>query len=481
MKTARIILTSALAAMCLTGCGKWLDVSPVDEISKENMYKTPEGFYNVLNGIYQDLGSQELYGKNLTWGAMEAWAKEYSLNQEVGAHESLLSFQNLEYGDRGAVSFGKTVWIGAYKDIARANEFMQSCSEKPEDFFHYGETEKKVLMGEALAIRAMLHFDILRIFAQSPAVEGENDKAYVPYVETYPSKVNPPVKTSEVLSKIAADLAEAAELVGAYDTLEVNRSFVLGASSRFSESVKPEWGRFYSLRGTHLNYYAIRLLQARVALYAGDYGHAAEYAGEIKKLVDDKATSLATSGSISASPKIMTEALFAFYDNKLIEHTRDWFDRTNTQVLRVEDPGIFTAIKTDKRSSIVSNGVFTIFNEDKNGSDTEYIPAIRMSEAYFILAEALANTDRLTEAITVFNVLMKQRGITSASYQMPKDADLEAFYKYLITDARKEFPCMGQNIFMYKRLNIPVQYSNGDSPETKGRLVIPIPDTESAI
>lgn len=220
--------------LILPGCNKWLDISPVDEISKKDMYSSTEGFYNVLNGIYQDLGSTSLYGQNLSWGAMEAWSRGYELNSGWSSHETFVSLRDLKYSDDDVMALGRTVWLGLYKNIARANEFIQSCQEKEDGFFRYGAMEKNLMMGEALALRAYLHFDLLRIFGQSLAKDAEGrDDAYIPYVTEYPSRVNPPLKSSEVMELIKTDLAKAAKYVGAYDTLDVNRSYALGQPTGF--------------------------------------------------------------------------------------------------------------------------------------------------------------------------------------------------------------------------------------------------------
>ena len=483
MKYLYVILPALLLA--LQGCNKWLDISPVDEISKGDMYGSTDGFYNVLNGIYQDLGSANLYGQNLSWGAMEAWGRGYSLKSSVSSHETYIALRDLDYTDDGVISLGRTVWLGLYKDIARANEFLQSCEEKDDDFFRYGTVEKHLMMGEALALRAYLHFDLLRIFAQTRAEGAEGrDDAYIPYVEEYPSRVNPPLSSSEVMEKIKRDLKQAADYVSEYDTLNAsNRSYVLGSNYRFSSSYEPEWGRFYSQRGCRLNYFAIRALQARVALYDGDYENAKKFAQEILDLVDDKELSLASSSTLSSNPKMMDETLFAFYYDNLIEATQDWFLYTNSQALYVEDYANFTAISSDRRVNLLDSYrlCLAIYNEDKNGDATGYIPAIRLGEVYYIMAEALANTDDVAGAVTMFNTFLKGRGISSATYQIPTDADYDAFYDYLLDDARKEFAGLGQNIFLFKRLNVPIRYSGGDMTTVVGELVMPVPDTESAI
>ena len=41
-----------------------------------------------------------------------------------------------------------------------------------------------MIWGEALALRALFHFDIMRLFA--PSMETDDGKKYIPYVDSYP-------------------------------------------------------------------------------------------------------------------------------------------------------------------------------------------------------------------------------------------------------------------------------------------------------
>lgn len=46
------LVSVAFAAMTLTSCSDWLNVSPSDEIKEEYLFSTGDGFRTALNGIY---------------------------------------------------------------------------------------------------------------------------------------------------------------------------------------------------------------------------------------------------------------------------------------------------------------------------------------------------------------------------------------------------------------------------------------------
>ena len=69
MRKYRYISMVLLAVMGLTSCNKWLDVNPKDKIVDESLFSDYRGFRNSLNGIYQEMVSPELYGRELSWRA----------------------------------------------------------------------------------------------------------------------------------------------------------------------------------------------------------------------------------------------------------------------------------------------------------------------------------------------------------------------------------------------------------------------------
>ncbi len=74
---------------------------------------------------------------------------------------------------------------------------------------------KNLIHGEALALRALFHFDILRTFA--PSMEADDGKAYMPYVDLYPVISTTYYPNVEILKKIENDLIKARDLVAMCD------------------------------------------------------------------------------------------------------------------------------------------------------------------------------------------------------------------------------------------------------------------------
>ena len=60
-----IILSLFLA---LTACNDWLNVSPKTDMKAEDLFSTEAGFRDALIGVYALMATDNLYGKNLSFG-----------------------------------------------------------------------------------------------------------------------------------------------------------------------------------------------------------------------------------------------------------------------------------------------------------------------------------------------------------------------------------------------------------------------------
>lgn len=61
----------------LAGCSDFLDVVPKDKQTAEQLYSTKAGFYTAVNGIYNRLSSEDLYGGKMSWEAIDIMSKRY--------------------------------------------------------------------------------------------------------------------------------------------------------------------------------------------------------------------------------------------------------------------------------------------------------------------------------------------------------------------------------------------------------------------
>ena len=109
-----------------------------------------------------------------------------------------------------------------YESIGYVNNVLRNLERKSENSMHY----YKLYKGEALGLRANLHFDLLRLFA--PHVGSKPNAQGIPYVTIYEVAVSPFRTVSEVYDLVIKDLKEAELLLQEDETLLVYpRKFVL--------------------------------------------------------------------------------------------------------------------------------------------------------------------------------------------------------------------------------------------------------------
>ena len=77
VKKSLNILVLTLAATTFTGCSDWLDYTPKDKTTEAQQFSSRAGFYSAVNGVYNDLSSNSLYGNTLSYGAIDLMSQRY--------------------------------------------------------------------------------------------------------------------------------------------------------------------------------------------------------------------------------------------------------------------------------------------------------------------------------------------------------------------------------------------------------------------
>ena len=71
-----------MTALAFTSCNNWLDVTPQGEVEGEDLLTNEKGYNAALNGIYYNLTSTTLYGKELSYGMMDVLAQYWDLSSK---------------------------------------------------------------------------------------------------------------------------------------------------------------------------------------------------------------------------------------------------------------------------------------------------------------------------------------------------------------------------------------------------------------
>ena len=459
-----------LTSVVLTACNDWLDVQPRSQVEDTELFKTESGYKEALAGIYSSMVSSSTYTKELTYGFIgilgQEWDYFYSAQYDDAA--------KYDYDAAFPTNFIRGIWQKNYEGSANTNNLLKHIDENKKLF---STDNHDVMKGEALALRAFLHFDLLRCFGVSYAVNP--DQPSIPYSTALSYRVFPQLKVHEVAESVMEDLKAAEELLLKSDPIVTGRTITESDDNGYLLN-----------RQMHLNYYAVKAMEARVYMWMGDYNNALEAADVVIK---SNAFSWATVANLQAGydRSLATEQLFALNNLTLKADIADQFFADDSQysfaVTRDRLLEYFENATQDYRytflfksgTSTHANNRYLTKYDQPAGNDTYYrykMPLIRLPEMYLIKCEAQYRLNKQEEALQTVNILRKARNLPALA-AWPADFDMAVIQEY-----RRELIGEGQLFFLYKRLNRQmVQYSDVDVVETKSyTFPLPITETEAA-
>lgn len=473
-----ISLVAGLLIFQALSCKKFLQVQPRDYMFEEEVFSTKKGVESALNGVYQSLSDSLLYGSMLTMDAMENMAQYYYAPDG----KFWISLKDFNYDDPFfAKPLFSNIWKHAYVSILQINNF---CAQLENPSFHViGSDERDILLGEAYAVRAFLHFDQLRLFG--PIYATKPDGKAIPYVSKAGAEIQPLLAASNVITKILQDLNSALVL------LEKDPVRTKGAN----KIVLPTVGQsidYFSNRHRRMNYFAVKTLQARVLLYAGKNAEAWNVANSVL-LAQEAFFPWTTEQKMVADPVFSSESLFGIENKKIYDFHRQLFSPLlgdnyiyTPKPLRLD--AIYDPSSTDLRLKywfkigVEGNKAYNVFIKYSDVSITEgtiryYQPLIRKSELYLIAAETAPT---LEQGYFYLNSLRLNRGLTPVNFE-PLSTRIDLL-EVIQDEYQREFIGEGQTFFMFKRFNLAMLpavtgLGNVDMNETK--YVVPLPEDET--
>lgn len=478
-------LITIITICTLASCSKWLDVTPASEVSKDALFSTEDGFKEAVNGLYGRLTKEDLFGRELTAGTIDALAQNYStdVNDPWRYRQTML----YNFRDQYFMERRDAIWKGLYNVIANANLILENVDEK-KGLFKDGNYA--LVKGEALAMRAYCHFDALRLFAESYLV-NKNGKG-IPYTTTFSNQTPQLYKVEDAVNMVIKDLLEAKELLQA-DPIRMP-GYKVGYPQSDTATEADASDLFLQERRHRLNYYAVCGELARVYLYKDDKAAALENAKEViesAKFPFTKATDFLNPDDEKKDRILYNELIFGIYANNAEGTLRDVIDNgiTALYVQPSECRNIYEVGGVgaedyrfkqwfEERSS-AAGSYLRVMKYTRDGDANLHnlmLPAIRLSEMYYIAAECTFDNDPAT-AWGYFNTVRLNRGIGVNL----SDPSRTVFMNELVKEARKEFFSEGQLFYMYKRLNMNIAGPQGSTISAGNRVfVLPFPDDEIA-
>lgn len=465
----------------MVSCDSWLEVKPYDKISEGELQKSEEGYQKMLNGIYIDLNSDALYGQSLSVEMIEVMGGAYAIGTDNSVWGNYKDLSNYQYGTEYWRNRLDQTWNKAYALILNCNKILENIDQN-QDLFTGGNYY--AVKGEALALRAMLHFDMLRLFG--PVYAKDSDKKAIPYYNKQTNSPEPILTAKEVAEKVVADLEEARILL-ANDPVKTEGTLMSGSQDGTSN--------FMRYRALRLNYYAVEALLARVNLYMGNKTEAFKYATDVIKTADQGIFPFVDKSLVIGSPAdpdriFSSEVLFALTNTSRSKIHKNFYDpsRLPNYVFRMDNNLMSNIVYGGAattggyqddyryRANWIATGINRYFYKYSdmvaNGSiQNTMIPMIRLGEMFLIAAES--QSDNLANGVQYVNALRRNRGVANLQTLTP---DLLK-YEYI-----RELYGEGQLFYLYKRLNSDIITSSNANKNPKASdliFVVPLPDSET--
>ena len=277
MKKKLIYIIILIACM---GCNDWLDVQPRTEMKEEAIFQTEDGFKEALIGVYIQLASTNLYGKNTSMHFTELLANVWYPEQNSSKVE--YNITKWKYENAEVEELIENIWKAYYRSIVHLNDILGHI-DAAEAIFSYGNYE--LIKGEALGLRGFLHLELLRLFGPIPD-ETADAKPAIPYAEAMSKdpRLFQTLTYRQVCEKIIRDLNAAEELLKNEPIVHSEATYLNSPdhwiwNSDYKENKPQDEWQFY--RQVRFNYYAVKGAKARFYHWIGDTDNALKYANEV--------------------------------------------------------------------------------------------------------------------------------------------------------------------------------------------------------
>ncbi|UZR94551.1 RagB/SusD family nutrient uptake outer membrane protein [Chondrinema litorale] len=436
-----LLITSFLGVF--TSCSEdYLEPSLEQAATIDSGISTSEEAASVVNGTYDILNDYQYYGREfVVYGSVrsdDAFSNANSGRFDEQGNFNLTS-SNTDEDD----------WAHPYQVIANANLVINAGLEDDAEINH--------TVGQAYALRALAHMDLLKFFGQQ-YVSGSSNLG-VPYITENATGVSYPERNTidEVWQYVGDDLNTALELM----------SEDLNASTPIELTT---WGVYGIL--------------SRFYLFTEDYDNLIE--------VSEKILNSGEFSIISESGVISSWESGDVTDNSLFELNLNSQDASSTNsIAHIYQEGSYGDVEvtgdlydiyedSDIRKSLLALTVegtdttYRMVGKYPNSLGTDNIKVIRYEEIILNYVEALYATGSTSQALEYLNMIPENRGASTYT---------EVTEDNILLERRKELAMEGHRFFDLMRYGRDIEkvddgqlYSTITYGDT--RLVFPIPISE---
>ena len=463
-----ILTIGVISLLSVTSCSdSELELGPYNSVTISQAFDTPADFDNAARGMYaRNVGGLSGLAGGVYYAGSAISLPDIMADNAIMSRTGRLSnrfFHEWRYNADGAWD----LWTQAYSSIRRANGILSNIDKLP------AGAAKDNAKGEALAVRALAHFDLVRLYGKGFVQASASDLG-VPFVTLTDPSLKPERETVKSnYQKIEADLLEATKLVGSGNGIyRFNKSSAFALLSRlylYSE----QWQKCIDAATESLK---INTSPSSIANFAGVWKDASNDGVLLKlQVVDKDALSPGVEYSQSSASGVRSEYVIDF----------DFL-----QLYKSNDIRKSAYIGSSTFGGFKYNNVIKYFGRATGNANVVDPKVLRVAEVLLNRAEASAQLNKDADALKDLNTLRAARytGFVAADNQetgvaLKKEVDLQR---------RLELAFEGHRFFDLKRKGLPVVRSaKGDRFDGTGltygfrnleatdfRFQLPIPSIE---
>lgn len=474
-----ILFLNALLMITLLSCNDYFDKTGDEQhITDKKFFGDEAAFASALTDCYTLMRSRDLYGGMLTLEMMEF------ANQNMAPHDAFSSAAaQLNFADAALAAHIDSMTHAAYRVVAACNKLIDEAERTKVVFTSAGK--KKIITAEAYALRAAVQFDLLRLFHPAPATDA--GFRGLPYVTLTSANVPEALTTTQILQAVNDDLAHAAQLLKTADPILKERNSIVGVG---------ELDR--RLRTFQMNYYAVKAVQARVALWQGNYEQAVAQADSVLAHLQNIVARYrlfywVTPGHYGSDFSFSREYVFG------IASTPTGFARLSDDMFKTKGIQTTTSLRdiyadnADIRyrawfrqqgsgyamsNKFGSATLLTDYVYSTSATATSLpaaIPYIKLGEVMLIKAEALNEMGQTSAARSLLEEMQGYKDISYAS--RATSVTKESLRELLYEEARRDLFGEGQLFYLNKRLGLTsVKAADGTMRTvTLNQYTLPLP------
>jgi len=401
----------------LVACSDWMELVPLDGLVKDEYWESKDDVEAVLMGAYQLFAQQDevlfMYGE---------------IRGDMISAGDLLSTERLAIME-GTISPTNSLcdWENFYTVINYCNLVIKYGAIVQEKDATYSDYEMKGHQAEAIYLRSLAYFYLVRTFKEVPlivdAIESDAD-------DLFPSKAT----EEEVLTQIEADLNVARlGITDNYETTEENK------------------GR--ATKG------AINALLADIALWNFDYESCLEYVSRVEECEYEL---MPTSRWFEIfNPGNSVESIYEFQFDESLDQLSSMYNLTyldyflpSESAAEILEPIYIRGVGSmQSQTNVIWKyiGRYADGHSIRSSSDDESVNWIvyRLSDVLLMKAEALSQLNRFDEALSVINEFRTARLLTPLE---SIDPDAGAFEDIIMNERAIEFAFEGKRWFDLLRM-----------------------------